>query len=151
MSAYQNLPAVPGTKPAKRPLWKRPALRYTAVAVLGLTLGAATSAGGSEPEVVTKTVEVEVPGPTETITETAYVDVEVTPPACLDALDIAGQAMSIMAESAGLAGDGIEAAAYGDVAGLDRVTAQVGDLNEDLNTLNPDLSAAVDECRAGAR
>lgn len=118
----------------------------TAAAALALGLAACGQSGGE-------------PQPTETVTET----VEVTPQACLDALDYAqqgfihaGEAMGISAETTDIMIQALnEAMTAGDVSAesvrrLEAVSAELEANTDGVNALAPLFVDAAAECRATA-
>lgn len=109
------------------------ALGFVATFVGGAGLGYATT----EPEIIEKT---------HTVTET----VEVTPQACITALDASSQAMDIMADIMDTVPDAVVAAATGDVATLNEQTATIGSLNTDMASIREGMGDAPNECRAAA-
>lgn len=66
----------------------------------------------------TKTVEVEVPGPVQTKTKEVKVEVPVTPGACLTAIELADEALT-------LAGDAVQATYEQDPVWLDQITVEL--------------------------
>lgn len=120
---------------------KHPIITIGAVGVTAFVLGIAASPSTAEPETVTETVTVTA--------EPEEVQVEVTPQACLDALDDADTALV-------MAGDGfsVVADAFGASADLDVYALEVA-LGE-LESMTPLMEAAMDtyvasstQCRAG--
>lgn len=122
-----------------------------ALTVLALGLAGCSSApAGAEPK-LTPTADIDAnPAPTVTVTAEPVVT-EVTPQSCLDALDIAAEAMVIMSEVQGLFSPALEAAAAWDAPALDEVSGQIAGLNTDLTTKTPALSQAVTACRGAAK
>lgn len=144
---------------------KKHIIGYAATTVVALAIGAAASGGeGTE----TATASEPVPTPTVTVTQppqppvTETVEVEVTPQACLDALDYAGQLLEGSAEFANITGrtlplieQALMAGLDYDVAAVEAITAELDSINADLDALianMPDDTAvaeAASACRAG--
>lgn len=127
--------------------------RTAVIALLALTLGLAGCAGPaaqaeSDP-IPTADIEMS-PAPTVTVTAEPVVQ-EITPQSCLDALDAAAEAMTIMSDVQGLVSPALEAAAAWDATTLDGLSKQIAEHNADLNAMAPDLSAAVTACRSAAK
>jgi hypothetical protein len=125
------------TKPRRWP-WL---VGIAAALVIGVTIGAA---GQTEPTTGLQT-------DTDTVTET----VEITPQACIDALDTAEAAFGIASSFAGYTSDlaytaseAVYAAAYGDYLALESLTADVESINAGINGLTADLTPLVDEYNA---
>jgi hypothetical protein len=116
-------------------------------AVAALLIAFGIGAGSTEAQ----TVEVErvVEKPVEKIV-TETIEKEVTPADCIEALDLAGAAIELMAEIPENAGEGIVAAGTGDVAGLNAVTAKMEVVNEKINKAAGPLGVATQSCRAQA-
>lgn len=104
---------------------------YVVAATVLLGIGGAAGGNADEKEVeVIK--EVEVPG--ETVTETETVTEEVTPQVCVDALRAAdGVFLDLGDLFGGTIMNTIEAAAVGDVAGIEQGTQELEEFNERLN------------------
>lgn len=100
------------------------------VGVAALILGVGIGAAG-EPEPVT--IEKEVPGPERIVTKT----VEVTPEACLTALDLNEQAFTLLSSS-------MSSILDGDLAAANTSTGAV-------KAMVPKVNTAKAECRAGAK
>jgi hypothetical protein len=131
---------------------------YTVGGLVVFGLGAAS--GGSKsaepvaaPEpapTVTATVQAS-PSPAVTVTAEPVVETkEVTPAVCIEALDLAGTAIGTLSELPGIAQKAIQAAYLQDAAGLEAQTSQTKALNERITDQTPELTAAVQACRAGA-
>lgn len=125
------------------------------IAAVVLAFGAGASAGGNAhgdaaaaapAPAPTVTVSAE-PSPAVTVTAEPVV-VEKAPPACIEALDLAGKAVTTMAEIPDLSSQAIQAAFNRDSAALESITSQVQALNDRISAQTPDLSKASTECRA---
>ena len=124
--------------------------------LVGIGIGAG---GGSDTDTTGDGARVE----TVTVTEEAEA-VARTPEACLEALDLAGEALGnsagfseIMSEYAGVTAEAFEHAAVFDTQALNRDTRKIRALNERMTRLTEETSALADplgaasaECRAGA-
>lgn len=117
--------------------------RIAAAALSVLALGLAGCAGTpAEPE----------PAPTVTVTAEPIVKEvevieEVTPQSCIDALDLAGEAVLVFAEIQGLVSPALEAAFNHDAAAMEALTSQIITHNEQIEVITPDLGIVVNECR----
>jgi hypothetical protein len=134
----------------------------TAGVMAAFLIGVAAGAGGGDQAADGAAVAKPKPAPTvtATVTETETVTTEVTPQACLDALDLGETAIAGAAEVMAITGEAftdvvpaaIEAAALWDTEALDATTAQMGALNDRLDGVNigdPDAyNAAAAACRA---
>lgn len=134
----------PVQSPQQKPRKKRwpwlvgiPAAGFLMLASCGT--GGALMAGETE--------EIEVPGPTETVTPepevitetvTEEVEVEVAPDACGDALTAAEDVFQINGEALDLASDMIGHAGFGDTSSLEQAT-------DDLNALQDPLEDALSD------
>lgn len=110
-------------------------------------IGAGAGAAGGAPEAVTVEKRVEVPVE-KVVTKEVKVDVEKTPASCIRALDLAGEAMGIMAQVADLGGDTAIAAGTGNVRELNSITAQLEALNVEIVDLNAPTATAASDCRS---
>ena len=157
---YNETPTYPGHTPAKKSRrWVRP-VAFSAAGVLTLFIGVGIGASGSDAPADAKpaptaTVTAEPIVETETVTET----VEVTPEACLDAIDYADDLILTMGDVGLLAAQYIDliprafeagmdydiAASEQIIADMDELTAQVEDM--DVATDRANYDAAVEECR----
>lgn len=141
--------------------------RKITVVVGGLALAALTGCGASDPvatpaETQTVTETVEVPGPTETVTEEVEVEVvkEVTPPSCLEAMDLAEDMALHAATFSEIAirhlpliskayEAGVDLAPIGGIIKvLNETTAQMDSLNDEVEQTTNDFLAAKKECRS---
>lgn len=137
------LPPAPRPPVRKRRWFAKPAVLIPAAALLvGLGMGAAAT---PEPKVETVTV----PGPERIVTKT--VEVKVTPPECITALDLAGSAIGTLGEIGGLASDGILAAYNRNGPALEAVTGKVNVLNQKITDATPAIGTATRACRASAK
>lgn len=133
-----------GKKP-KKPLGKGGKIT---LGVLGsfILLGIGASMGGAsepaEPEVKTVTKEVEVE---------KIVEVEVTPEACIEALDLAGESLTILSDLPGMISEAAIAGTTFDTAAIEDIAGRVGTIEGQINTLTPQVGAASSECRASAK
>lgn len=138
----------------------------TSVGMVALFMGVGIGGSGSseeataaEPEpapTVTETAEPE-PAPTvtetaepevETITEEVEVEKEVTPQACLDALDTADQIIAWASEGFGYAADGMMAAIEYDAAGLDIATENLNGITANVEAETTGFIADSADCRS---
>lgn len=159
MNPYTDHATLP-EEPKKRRRWTKP-LAYGGTALLGVLVGAG-AAGAGNADLAAEPAEPEVV--TETVTETVEVEVEVPvlPDQCLAAFDEADQllllssdAMNIMADGFGLAGQAIEAAGAWDYETLYDIDAELQTVLSDLeytNTLieQSDYGTNRDACLAAA-
>lgn len=121
---------------------KRTAVIALSVLALGLA-GCADTQPQAQPE----------PAPTVTVTaepviKEVEVTKEVTPQSCINALDLAGEAVLVFAEIQGLVSPALEAAFAHDAAAMEALTSQIITHNEEINAITPDLGIVVNECRA---
>lgn len=136
---YEFRPFPGNTPPApkKQAWWKKPiVILPVATLILGLGLGMS-----NRPDPVTNTVTVEKP--VEKIVEK-----EVTPQACLTALDKAGEVIDISGEVVRVMSEGFSAVSTMDVAGVAAVGPKVQEQTAKLKALTPSYVAAKTECRA---
>lgn len=140
---------------------------YTLVTATAFTIGIAAS-GGETTETVVAEPE---PAPTVTVTQPpvevtqppVVETVEVTPQACLDALDYAAELLYGSAEFAEITGrtlplieQALNAGLEYDVAAVEGISAELDSINADLDNLINSLpgedaiAVAADECRAKA-
>lgn len=75
---------------------------------------------------------------------------EVTPQACLDALDHAGSGLSIASDLIGQIHPAAMAGLNQDVAAIEQITSEMAVSNAEMEELNPLAAAAATECRAAA-
>ncbi|WP_104138750.1 hypothetical protein [Arthrobacter sp. ZGTC131] len=125
-------------KRKRKPKWFLPA----GLAVAGLVLGFGAGVGAKpEPEIVVqeKIVEKEV-----------EVVKEVTPPSCIEALDVTQEAIELFSTYPEMAHDAVQAAGTFDTAGLQAVTRKIETFNSDLDKLTPKVGAPVAACRLAA-
>jgi hypothetical protein len=127
--------------------------------LLGIGAGAAAHAVGSsgktEPvATTTKTVVREVAGPVVTVTAPPLpakeVTKEVTPAACLRALDAGDTGFTHAAKALSLAGQGFEAIAEFDSDRLDSVNSQLEKMKPKMNRAAADWNTAKTACRSAA-
>lgn len=119
--------------------------RTAAIALLALALGL-TACSGSPAEAE--------PAPVPTVTVTAepvVKEAEVTPQACIDALDLASEVMHVMAEVQDLVKPALRSAADRDVAELERLVGEMTEHNESLDGIEVPLAEAVSACRGSAK
>jgi hypothetical protein len=119
--------------PQRRRTWKTRAVVIAAVA--GLLVGAGIGASAKE-------VAPATPAETVTLTE------EVTPPACLEALDLADQGFTYAGEAMGAASDGFEAGSRFDIAGIEAATERISQAGDKIEAITADYQAAKAACRA---
>lgn len=79
--------------------------------------------------------------------EAGVTSYEVTPQACLDALDAADASHELSAEGFGAAARGFSAAAEFDIAGIDAATADMEENAPLLGAAMDEYRTARDECR----
>lgn len=132
-----SAPHAQATEPEKR---KRKWILPAGLAVAGLVLGFGAGVG-AKPEPV---IEVQ-----EKIVE-KEVTVEVTPPECIEALDLAAVLVEDLAKVPAIAADGMGAALDQDVAGINAVTERLKTAKAGLDLQKEPLGAAVSVCRASA-
>lgn len=136
----------PDLRPRKQQLIQKPWFIPAVVGSLALFVGIGIgSAGEPEPVTVTK----EVPGPERVVTKT--VEKEVTPQACLTALDLSEEGFSYSAEAMGYMGDALTAAGNFDVAALTKANTDIETVSPKLKQLTAPMKVAVSECRASAK
>lgn len=103
----------------------------------GLMIGFSIGLSQAKTETVEKMVEVEK-------------RVEVTPPVCLEALDLAGEGFNIGATASEAASDAFTAISNFDVVGIEEATARIEEATDQMNALSLPLSEASGACRAAA-
>lgn len=153
-------PSYPGHTPAKKSRrWVRP-VAFSAAGVLTLFIGVGIGVSGSDAPADAKpaptktvTAEPEVITETETVTET----IEVTPEACITALDLSGSALVLGGEVIGhqsealmIASDILGNPFAADQASIDRIvelTGYIEDATAEMEAMTPDAGAAASECR----
>lgn len=120
---------------------------------LGVGIGIGASSSTAAPAAANRVSTADhTPQPTATVTETAKpVQVEVTPPVCMEAFQLSGGVMGLMAEAQGKAGPAIEAAFYRDQAALEAITSGLTDINAQVEAQMPAAVAAIEECKALAK
>lgn len=134
--------ALRNPKPPKKS--KKRFILPLALLVGGMIIGSA-SAASVKPEPVVQVKEVTKEVPVEKI-----VTKQVTPPSCIEALDLASKAVTTLAKIGPLAGRGIMAASAGNPTELNAVTSEVKAVNAEIDEQNPALGAASSACRASA-
>lgn len=137
-------PAAPGRKPASPRVKKNRKKLLIGGAVAGaFIVGAvAGSAGGSEPETVTKEVVKEVPVEKEVVKE-----VPVTPEACSAALDQAEKNYEIYSQGLGIAGEMLGAVNSLDASALESLNLELDGVTTDLETGLLSYHVDAMECR----
>jgi hypothetical protein len=138
-----TMPTTTPTAPKRKGLRIRHIAAISAVA--GLILGSAVTAG-VKPEPVTVTKE--VPGPERVVTKTETVEKEVTPNACLTALDMSEQAIGYASDALGYSQDAVLAASKLDADGINAQKDKMDALMPKLKALTEPLQSAKAECRA---
>lgn len=131
-------PAPEQPKRKRKPKWFLPA----GLAVAGLVLGFGAGVG-NKPEPVTIETIVEKEVEVEVIKE-------VTPQSCIEALDIAAEAIGVMGKYPEYARDGFLAIANGNASDLTGITGKINDANDEIDVLTPKMKAVVGPCRASA-
>lgn len=135
-----------GRQPAPKKPSRARKILTAAAAIIILLIGVGIGSAGRTP------APAATPTPTVTVTPAAVeVPVNVTPPDCLKALDLAGEAISMLSESPKLASEGIYAAYNRDADAIGAVTVKVKALNTRINDATPALGAAAQSCRASAK
>ncbi len=120
--------------------------RFIPLVAAGLMLaGCAASPEPASPSTVTETVTT-----TETVTSTPP-PADVTPAACIDALDRANDIFALAQEGFSAASDGFYAASMFDIDGLDASSAHMETVAGQIGDAAPGFKAARDECLVGAR
>jgi len=120
-------------------------MKKTLTAGLALLALSLTACGGAA-ETAAST-----PAPTVTVTsEPEVVEVEVTPAECIEALDLAGEAVMIMGQVQKQTSPAIMAAFQQDAATMESITAEIQRLNEELTAITPGLGVASTACRDAA-
>ena len=148
----------PGHTPAKKSRrWVRP-VAFSAAGVLTLFIGVGIGASGSDAPADAKpaptaTVTAEPIVETETVTET----VEVTPEACITALDLSGEAISIGSQVIDAQSEALMIAAGAldnpfsvsdsDIDRIVELTGYIEDATGDMEAMTPAAGAASSECR----
>ena len=157
MNPYTDHVTLP-EEPKKRRRWTKP-LAYGGTALLGVLVGAG-AAGAGNTDLAAEPAEPETI--TETVTEEVQVEVPVLPDQCRTAFDEADQllllssdAMIIMADGFGLAGQAIEAAGAWDYETLYDIDAELETILSDLEYTNSlieqsDYATNRDACLAAA-
>lgn len=117
-------------------------LGWTAALITAFTLGAGINSGGET------TAE---PLPAETVTETVTETetVEVTPAACVTAIERADEILYLAGEGFNASADAMDAFVTLDVAAIEDATYRLADLNTQVTGI--DYRTPADECVAGAR
>ena len=117
-----------------------------AVSILALSLTGCAGAAQAEPE----------PAPTVTVTakpEIKEVEVikEVTPQSCIDALDLATDAVEVFIKLQEVVPPALEAAVKWDSATLGSLTEDIKVYNQEIADLTPPMGVAAGACRASAQ
>ncbi|MFT4471416.1 hypothetical protein ACMX2H_16050 [Arthrobacter sulfonylureivorans] len=115
--------------------------------LFGIILGSATAGGPPEQ------VEVKVPGPTVTVEAepvTKTVTKEVTPDACIDALDYAIEAIGLMQPLPEMIYESGMAGLEQDVPAIEDINNRLTTFSSDLEKLTPKVGEASQACRASA-
>lgn len=107
------------------------------VGVLALALGVGLGQMNAKTEIVERTVEVEK-------------TVEITPPACIEALDLAAEGFGYTADFADVTSKAFTAIGNFDVAAFDPLLVEMNDLTEKVSGLAPRLAPLSSACRAAA-
>lgn len=132
-------------RPRKQKFWQKKWFPMAAVGTGALLLGVIVGAGG-QPEPVE--VVREVPGPERVVTKT--VEKEVTPKACLEALDLSQQGFTYSSEAMGYMSTALTAAGNFDVATLEQTKLDLEKLTPKMGALTMPMQKANSDCRAGA-
>ncbi|MFC9335849.1 hypothetical protein [Arthrobacter sp. NPDC057009] len=144
-SAYGQMGMPPVLQPAPEPgKPKRKWLLPVGLAVAGLVLGFGAGMGAKpEPEIVVQEKIVEKEVEVEVVKE-------VTPPSCIEALDVTQEAIELFSTYPEMANDAVQAAGTFDTAGLQAATRKIETFNSDLGKLTPKVGAPVAACRLAA-
>jgi hypothetical protein len=114
-------------------------VRLRLVIPAALVLALAGCGGGAEAS----------PVPTATVTVTPEAEVvEKTPPSCIKALDLIGQAVGIMGEQMDAALESMYAQRRVDIAGIQAQTERMDGLNEKVEELTEPTRVQVADCRS---
>jgi len=130
-----------GTPPQKPRRWytKPVVILPVAAFILGSGLGVM-----NKPD----PVRVEVPGPERIVEKPVEKRVEVTPTACLTALDLSDEAFGYAAEAMGFMSDAMTAAGNIDLAGVKAANEGLNKTTPKMTKLKDPLQEAKAECRA---
>lgn len=151
---------------AKVPWYKRPWIRWTAAILASLFVGVAIGTTGNDAnaddleaerdDLAAQVEDLEGLEP-ETVTETVTEEVDVTPAACVEALDYADEGFNIAADYIGvsaraftIAGDALAnplAVDDGTVAELEGILEDMTGYNADLEAISGPYNAAKADCR----
>lgn len=121
---------------------KRTAVIALSVLALGLAGCADTQAQAESKPAPTVTVTA------EPVVKEVEVIEEVTPQACIDALDLMADAVEVFIEITETVSPALEAAATWDNAALEALTSKMQRHNEEIEAITPDLGIVVNECRS---
>ncbi len=132
------------TKTPKTNWTKKPWFPFLVTGVLAMVIGTAIGASGQPKPVIT-----EVPGPERVVTKT--VEKEVTPAACLKALDLSEQGFSYAAEAMGYMSDALTAAGNLNVPAMQKANADLAVVSPKMKQLTTPMKTASTECRAAAK
>jgi len=142
VNEYQHIPVQPPMPPQlpKKPSKLKRFGLPVGLLLAGLLIGGVSGASAvPEPVTVTKEVPVE-----KIVTKT----VKETPASCLKAIQHAEEIFGVAADMTDVMKDGIQAAAYGNAADINAVTARIEALNADLDKYVADYKPARDSCQA---
>ncbi|MEX0755679.1 MAG: hypothetical protein WD556_11280 [Actinomycetota bacterium] len=139
------LPPVPTTPPKRSSNeWRMPrwAVVVGGIALVAVGWGAGTNETSGEGS----------PRPTRTVTDTEFItnETEVTPSACIQALNFADRGFGLAGKSLGAAGKGFGAASRFDIAGIVRAGEQIDDLHRDIVRVGRSYRRAKSACHATA-
>jgi hypothetical protein len=123
----------------------------------GRTLGPVRLVEVPTDQVITREVVRDVPGPTVTVTRDVPRDVpgptvtrEVTPPSCIEALDLAAIGFGLAASAISILNDAVQAAGRQNAAGVLDANRRLLANNELVNANAALIRAPTASCRSGA-
>lgn len=140
----------------------------TSVGMVALFMGVGIGGSGSseeataaEPEPAPTVTETAEPEPAPTVTETAEPEVEtiteeievevekeVTPQACLDALDAGDHSIDLLIQGLDISAEAMHAASVMDVAAIDQATADLEAITPDMEDAGFDWGMYSEACRS---
>lgn len=134
MTYFNNEPGTRQQRATPRG-WRMPIITGALGIAVGGVLAGTITAASVDPEIQTET---------QTVTET--VEVESTPDACIEALDLADTGLTLTASSMSLAMDGWEAYINDDVPGVEAATAGIDTNNQEMEQIIDPYHRAKAEC-----
>jgi hypothetical protein len=133
----------PDYRPRKQQLLEKKWFIPAVCGALALIVGIGIGSGGQ------KTEYVDVPGAERVVTK--EVEKEVTPQACLTALDLSEEGFGYSAEAMGYMSDALTAAGNIDVAGLQEANADLEKVSPKMKALTTPMKENAAKCRAAAK